>query len=562
MFRSIRWRLVTSYVLITLLTAGLVGVLGLSLLRRYADEQALAHLRANAEGLALQARPLIEPIPDRAALERLARAAAFLGDVRVRILDAQEAVLANSGHPADTNAYIWISSAGDGATLPWMETFGLETVPRAGLSPALGSRVDDLLPPQLGQWLPGGQWPVSIEVIVARRTTRQWGGLFVFDTPYRVEMPANAPLASGVTVELDAHGAPAARSRRTVVVPIGEDTRPSGYVEFSEGVDVSGEALTTARRALLLASGAAVSLAAVAGLGISQRLAAPIRGLTDVANRMATGDLAARAPAGGQDETGQLSRQFNQMADQLQATFADLATERDTLRRFMADASHELRTPITALRSYNELLQTGAAEDPATRTEFLVESAGQIERLTWITSHLLDLARLDAGLTALALAPAAAAALIEEAAAPFRVRAAAADIALRLALPDPALALVCDRARVVLALSNLLDNALKFTPPGGTVTVGAERSDAGVRFWVHDTGPGIPAEEQARVFERFYRGQHAVGQTPGAGLGLAIVRAVAQAHNGTASVVSAPGHGSRFTLELPDERPPGSPALC
>ncbi|MER3514529.1 MAG: two-component sensor histidine kinase, partial [Chloroflexota bacterium] len=111
----------------------------------------------------------------------------------------------------------------------------------------------------------------------------------------------------------------------------------------------------------------------------------------------ASGDLSTRAPVHGEDEIGQLARQFNQMAAHLEASFAQLSAERDALRRFIADASHELRTPITALQNFLDLVQGPAAEDPAARSEFLAESQKQVSRLEWITQNLLDLSRLEAG---------------------------------------------------------------------------------------------------------------------------------------------------------------------
>jgi signal transduction histidine kinase len=237
------------------------------------------------------------------------------------------------------------------------------------------------------------------------------------------------------------------------------------------------------------------------------------------------------------------------MAAELQRSFAELEAERDALRHFVADASHELRTPITALRMHNELAQGPARNDPAARDEFLQESQRQIERLEWITRNLLDLSRLDAGLVGLDWAQHDAGDVARAAASPFRLVAQEKRIDLVLALPDEPLPARCDRQRLELAVSNLIDNALKFTPPGGRVEVGAAREAAGIRIWVADDGPGIDPADLPHLFERFYRGRSSAAR--GSGLGLAIVKSIIQAHGGQTRVESAPGRGSRFELDLP-----------
>jgi signal transduction histidine kinase len=236
------------------------------------------------------------------------------------------------------------------------------------------------------------------------------------------------------------------------------------------------------------------------------------------------------------------------MAGRLEASFSDLAAERDALRRFIADASHELRTPITALRSFNELLQGPAAGDPAAQAEFLAESRVQLDRLEWVTRNLLDLSRLDAGLIELDHALHDAGELIEAAACGFWAMAREKAIDLTVRPPACPVAVRCDRARMELAVSNLLDNALKFTPAGGRVEIGADGRDDVVRLWVRDSGPGIEPEDLPRIFERFYRGQ---GDGQGSGLGLAIVQSIVQAHGGQIWVEGEPGAGSLFSIHLP-----------
>jgi signal transduction histidine kinase len=237
------------------------------------------------------------------------------------------------------------------------------------------------------------------------------------------------------------------------------------------------------------------------------------------------------------------------MAARLQENFLHLQFERDTLRRFIADASHELRTPVTALKNYLTLLQGPAAKDLRTQAEFLAESQAQVERLEWITRNLLDLTRLDAGLIELDLADHDLREILNSAAASSKPAAEMKGIHLGIEAPESAapIWLQCDRPRLELALANLLDNALKFTPAGGKIDLGIEEFEETTRIWVQDSGPGISAEDLPHIFERFYRGRSQTGA--GSGLGLAIVQSLAEAQGGRVRVESAPGEGARFTLE-------------
>jgi two-component system OmpR family sensor kinase len=352
------------------------------------------------------------------------------------------------------------------------------------------------------------------------------------------------------------------RSGRVIQVPIGDQNDPQGYVELSSGPNFKAEALATTGQAFLLAAVAASFVALLVGLFVSRGLTAPLCSLSATAGQMSDGDLSVRAPVPGQGqgEIGQLARQFNQMAARLEASFAEVAAERDTLRRFIADASHELRTPITALRNINELLQGPAANDSAAQQEFLTESETQLKRLEWITQNLLNLSRLEAGLVALDLVDCEVRGLLDIACVTFNAIAQEKGIDLSIKALQSPIFIRGDRTEIEMALSNLLDNALKFTPAGGQVELGAEfiptpdgSTEPSVQIWVKDNGPGIDPVDRPRLFERFYRGQN-THQVTGSGLGLAIVQSIVQAHGGQVWVESMPGAGSRFVIELAPAR--------
>lgn len=521
MFRSIRWRLIISYIFLALLVVGVVGSVTYQLAKDFAENREIQGLHANAQAIALQAEPVMFSPFAPIKLQQLAETSAFLGDMRVKILDSRQRSIADSGF-TEKNEQVMIFVPGvDGRIDSGMMLYHL----KPGMHLELPSSLTESLSP-------------GTKITIVRSQDGPWGKQFTFE-----EMVFTEPDTFNLDIDNPDHDY---RSDASVFYPIGDPSEPVGYVELSEPLDFGTNLLDQLKVALVTAGIGAVVLAVIFGLWNSYRLASPIKSLASTSAQMGAGNLSVRANLNTGGEIGALGDQFNLMADSLQATIQQLEDERDSLRRFIADASHELRTPITALKNFNALLQGPAASDPAAQKEFLFESQTQIERLAWITANLLDLSRLDAGLLELDLAEHDLREIIESSTAPFVSLAGEKRISLDTQLPATPILLSADRPRLEMAIGNLLDNAIKFTPEEGKVDVILESDAKNISVLVRDSGDGIPPGELAHIFERFYRGRgHSV---EGSGLGLSIVKSVVEAHGGTVSVESTPGEGTTFRL--------------
>ncbi|GAB2653912.1 sensor histidine kinase [Nocardia goodfellowii] len=317
----------------------------------------------------------------------------------------------------------------------------------------------------------------------------------------------------------------------------------------------------------------AVVLAVLAVLAyfVIQRSLRPLSRVENIAAAIARGDLFRRVPVRGTNtEVDRLSQSLNGMLAQIQSAFA--ATEASeasareseaTMRRFVADASHELRTPITTIRGFAELYRQtgmaghGATDDPA---RFIDRIEHEAQRMGLLVEDLLMLARLDAQ-RPLELGPVDLLTVASDAVHNARARAAAADpegprrpIELEIHSGAGTLEITGDEMRLRQVLANLIENALTHTPPEASVTVHLTPRSDDVLLAVADTGPGLPAEQAARIFERFYRTDTSRTRTSGGtGLGLSIVQALVTAHRGTVTVDSVEGEGTTFTVRLPRE---------
>jgi len=337
-------------------------------------------------------------------------------------------------------------------------------------------------------------------------------------------------------------------------------------VTLSSPYTLRAETLRTLFTVLIAVAVLALLFGVVVSAIVADRLTTPIRRLTSASRALAEGDFSARvaAASSGSPEITELATAFNRMADELERSIEFIRRDRDRGREFLADVSHELRTPIAALRMFNELLTDGAANDTATRTEFLETSRVQIERLDWLASNLLELSKLDSGLVALDLRPDDLRTVVESAIEQARPTAERKGVTLTADVPSAPFRFPHDPPRMGQVLGNLVGNAVKFTPAGGSVTVTLARARDlarerdGARITVQDTGVGIDADELPHVFERFYRGSRANEiRASGSGLGLAIARSIVEMHGGRISIASRLGQGTQVEVFLPRhaERP-------
>ncbi len=299
---------------------------------------------------------------------------------------------------------------------------------------------------------------------------------------------------------------------------------------------VSGADFRRYLSALLIASGVAALVAAAVAALLARRLTTPLRRLSLAAGEVAAGGSPEPVPPAGTEELDELAEAFNGMS-------AQLATARDAERAILLSVSHDLRTPLTSIRGYAEGIEDGTIE-PAQAAEVVGREAARLERLV---GDLLALARLQQGVLEVEREPIDLAAVAREAEERMRPRAREAEVGVSVeGESGPATA---DHGRALQVVSNLLENAIRVSPAGGTVTVSA----APGRIEVADEGPGLPDAEIPRAFERFHLRESAGhGSADGAGLGLAIVRELTEAMGGGVEVENLPARGARFTVRLPD----------
>jgi signal transduction histidine kinase len=300
-------------------------------------------------------------------------------------------------------------------------------------------------------------------------------------------------------------------------------------------LDRSGSGLRDTMRTYAIVAALTVIMVTAVAAWVSGRLLSPLRTLRETADEISDTDLSRRLPVSGNDDITALTRTVNGMLDRLEAAFMGQ-------RRFLDDAGHELKTPLTVLRGHLEVLDTASSEDVAETRELLLD---EVDRMSRLVNDLILLAKSDRP-DFLRPRPVDLAPLTESLLAKAR----------GLAARDWTLdgtgdgTLTVDEQRITQAVLQLADNAVKHTRPEDVVAIGSSYDETGARLWVRDTGPGVPEADREAIFERFGRGEVHTDDE-GFGLGLSIVLAIANAHGGSVDVEDAVPHGARFVITLP-----------
>lgn len=294
-------------------------------------------------------------------------------------------------------------------------------------------------------------------------------------------------------------------------------------------------------------------IAILLSLLLAKTMVTPIQSLTKAAEKVAAGDFSESVENDARDEIGVLSRTFNEMAGQLERNIEDLQASEQMRKEFVANVSHELRTPVTSIRSYAETL-CDAAEgmDGETRQRFLEVIVRESDRMTKIVQDLLTLSRFDAGSFSFDFQLFSFEKSVQDVYNAQLLEAQKHGHNFGLQIESELPEIVGDKARIEQVLINMLSNAIKYTPDGGRIRMTAGEKDGTVWCTVRDNGIGIPKQDQARVFERFYRVDKARSrESGGTGLGLSIAYEIVQRHDGTMTLTSQKGKGTAITVSLP-----------
>ncbi len=331
----------------------------------------------------------------------------------------------------------------------------------------------------------------------------------------------------------------ASRRARVAYVRTGQDS----ILQLGKSLKTDERLLGDFRDGFAIAMAAAVALGCVGGWFMAARALRGVGQVTDAAREISAGMLDRRVPVRGtDDEIDRMATTFNVMLDRIQALVAGM-------REVTDDVAHDLRSPITRIRGSAEVALT-QTRSPEELQAVLADTVEECDRLLATLNTMLEISEAEAGALKLDLEPVDVGALVREVAELFEPASSDKGVALECRASSSASVVQGDRQRLGRVVANLLDNAIKYTPPGGRIVASVEDAPGAIVLRVADSGVGIPQKELPRVFERFYRADPSRSQS-GAGLGLSLVQAVARAHGGDVGIDSAPDRGTTIRVSLP-----------
>jgi signal transduction histidine kinase len=475
LFRSLRARLITSFVLLILITLTFAGLTLFAVFRGYREDLTKANLRQIAA-------PIYYNLTVPSAFTTTPRGGAQLREELLAYVRQQR---------QDTGVYILFLNAN-----------GLVIEDFAGDSNPFEGEVFFVPPPP-------ARTPNFGELPEGEHTTSSGETLLYVTVPTTRQIRNQDP---GINA---------------VVVAIPESAGPNVYKDLRQRLIVSG----------IVGSIAAL----VGGFLLWLSLYRPLAKVTGGIRAVARGDYHGRVKEQGPSEVRALAHDVNAMADSVDAS-------QRTLREFLANVSHELKTPLTSIRGFSQALQDGTLETPEERARAARVIDAESRRLLHLVGELMDLSRIESGQQRMEIADVSVSELLGHARDVFSMR--AEESGLRLVIVEAAGAVRADFDRIEQVLGNLIDNAFRHSPPNGTVEVGARELRGQMQFYVRDQGSGIAQEDMPHVFDRFYRSAEETAGS-GAGLGLAIAKEIVRAHGGEIGVVTQPEGGSTFRFTLP-----------
>jgi signal transduction histidine kinase len=513
---SIRWRLPLSYATVALVAAIALGSIMLFVLNRYYAQQEMDYLQANAAVFQTTMEKMLEDQESISSIQDAISGLSFLSHSRIQVYDLNNNLLADSGSPEDLHV-VYISNSQKSAV-------GIAISSMADFTSGLVASTEN----------------ESINETDGNSDLIETYGVFtVMSSPFGYQTVsdnvATVTAFAGNSNDFDK------RSSQIVTTELANNL---GEVIVSEGPAYGADILHSVTTAWIGASLAAIIIAFLAGLIASRQVTQPLYLLTQATRKMENGDLAARVELRKKEnaiEFLELSNTFNQMAYRMQATIS-------TLRAFIADAAHELHTPLTALTTNLELAIDET--DHVAKSRFIQNAIGQSSRLVSLVDGLLNLSRVESSdnnvkMDSICLNQKLRA--ISETYIPIFLK---NNLLFENKFPENEIWISTSQNTLDRLIGNLLENAIKFTPACGKISINLTEESGSAKIEITDNGIGIPPDDLPLIFDRFHRGKNSA-RFPGNGLGLALVKALVDRANGTINVQSELAIGTTFTILLP-----------